>query len=69
MLAICDTYLKDFNITFNASKSKIVVFGKNSCNVNVKFQGSIITQTDKEKHVGNLILALFNLHAMISMLK
>ena len=55
MLAICDTYSKDFNITFNASKSKIVVFGKNSSNVNVKFQGSIITQTDKEKHVGNLI--------------
>ena len=55
MLSICDTYSKDFNITFNASKSKLVVFGKNRCNVNVKFQGSVIPQTDREKHVGNLI--------------
>ena len=32
MLNICEDYAKDYNILFNASKSKLMYFGKNDDN-------------------------------------
>ena len=55
MLQVCEDYSVDFNIEFNASKSKLIVFGKNPIRANVSFQGEVISQVDSEKHVGNIM--------------
>ena len=52
-LVVCEQFSKDFNIKFNASKSKLLVFGGNS--VEIKFQGHVIPVGVKECHIGNLI--------------
>ncbi len=55
MLHICEEYSKDFNISFNACKSKLIVYGQNVFHTEVIFQGRPITQVQSEKHVGILI--------------
>ena len=55
LLQICEKYSIDFDISFNASKSKMLYFGNNT-KVNV-FQlcGKDIEIVSHEKHLGNLI--------------
>ena len=55
MLKICETYSVDFNIKFNTSKSKLLVFSENSTDVKVNFQGNTIPQVKSETHVGHLM--------------
>ena len=55
MLKICVKYSVDFRIKLNTSKSKLLVFTKNSTYINVKFQGNIISQVKSETHVVHLM--------------
>ena len=54
MLNICEQYSTDFNIIFNASKTKLMVFGRNISKVDV-FQGRVASKVNNEAHVGNII--------------
>ena len=55
MLNICEQYSTDLNITFNASKTKLMVFGRNVSKVDVVFQGRVSSKVNNEVHVGNII--------------
>ena len=55
MLNICEQYSTDFNILFNASKTKLMVFGRNISKVDVVFQGTVASKVNNEAHVGNII--------------
>ena len=55
MLNICEQYSTDFNILFNASKTKLTVFGRNISKVDVVFQGTVTSKVNNEAHVGNII--------------
>ena len=55
MLKICAEFSNEYNITFNSAKSKVIVYGRNTQNVEIMFQGNMILQSSSEKHVGNLI--------------
>ena len=52
-LELCDQFSQEFNINFNATKSKLVVYGKND--VHVEFKGQTIPICSDEFHVGNLV--------------
>ena len=52
-LALCDHFSHEFNINFNATKSKLFVYGRND--VHVEFQGQTIPTCSDEFHVGNLV--------------
>ena len=54
MLNICEQYSTDFNILFNASKTKLMVFGRNVSKVDVVFQGRVASKVNNEAHVGNI---------------
>ena len=60
MLKICEQYSRDFNITFNASETKLMLFGKNVSDVDVVCQGKIVSKVNNEIHVGNIISADIN---------
>ena len=56
MLKICEQFSREFSITFNTSKSKLLLFGPNSC------EPRLLTMNEKEipfvlhdKHLGNFI--------------
>ena len=57
MLNICEQYLIDFNILFNASKTKLMVFGRNVSKVesDVVFQDRVASKVNNEAHVGHII--------------
>ena len=55
MLKICEKYSVDFNIMFNTSKSKLLVFSENPTDVKVHFQGNTIRQVKSETHVSHLM--------------
>ena len=59
MLGICEQYSTDFSIIFNASKTKLMVFGRNVSHVDV-FQGKIASKVNNEAHVGNIVSADIN---------
>ena len=46
MLNICEQYSSDFNILFNASKTKLMVFGRNVSKVDVVFQGGVASKVN-----------------------
>ena len=54
MLKIWEQYSHDFKIIFNVSKTKLM-FGKNVPDLNVSFQGKIVSKVNNEAHVGNII--------------
>ena len=64
MLRICESYACEFDISFNASKSKLITYN-NTGNVtaNVYLQGHMIPQTMHEKHVGILVGCETNVNA------
>ena len=43
------------NINFNATKNKLIVYGRND--VHVEFQGQTIPTCSDEFHVGNLVMS------------
>ena len=65
MLDTCDTFSKEYNITFNANKSKLLIFGEHSSNQNIFFQGSIIPACNTEKHVGHVVGNIRHIDSMI----
>ncbi len=54
-LKVCESYSVDFNIIFNADKSKLIVYGKLPTCVTISFQGDVIPVVTQEKHIGNLV--------------
>jgi len=55
MLQICEQFSHEYNIEFNASKSRLMIFGKRQLQAEIVFQGMRIPQVTIEKHVGNLL--------------
>ena len=55
MLKICEEFSKEFHINFNASKSKLIIFGECTSDVKVYLQGNLISLVSTEKHVGNIV--------------
>jgi len=57
LIDICETFSKEYFISFNATKSKHIYFSKNNQLSPVAFimQDSIIPTAPHEKHLGNLI--------------
>ena len=51
MLGICKQYSHDCNIIFNASKTKLMMFGRNVSDVDVMFEGRIASKVICEAHV------------------
>ena len=66
MLKICETFSDEYKILFNASKSKLVVFGNDSNCTDVFLQGNVIVKTKVEKHVGNLVGSDFNIKSQVA---
>ena len=62
MLSVCDSYAANFNITFNASKSKCILFLPNKC-VRSTFQvlpvlyigGSALEFVRQYSHLGHIL--------------
>ena len=54
MIKICEQYAKEFNIAFNGSKSKLIVFGENceQINVSVKVNGAEVERVSKLNYLG-----------------
>lgn len=55
MLEVCDQFSCDFNVKFNAGKSKLIVYSKENITVEFCFQGTTIPQSTTEKHLGYFI--------------
>ena len=50
MLNTCEVYAKDYNILFNAKKSKLMYFGRNNINTNNMMSMSNGTRIDFVEH-------------------
>ena len=48
MLNICGQWSTDFNILCNASKTKLMVFGRNVSKVDVVFQGTVASKVNNK---------------------
>ena len=58
MLNVCEDFAKDYNILFNASKSKLMYFGKNNLNCEnllCMSNGSSIEFVEQCVHLGTKI--------------
>ena len=55
LLSVCETFSVKYNILFNATKSKLITFGNNRTNIEIKMQGKLIPHVSSEIHLGNLI--------------
>jgi len=57
LIQICEEFSLDFSITFNATKSKHIVFSKDKTHTHVTFcmQGKVIPTVEHDKHLGNII--------------
>ena len=55
MLLICEQYSEEFDISFNAKKSKLMVYGDSHDIDDVYLQGNKISISAVEKHVGILM--------------
>ena len=54
LLSICESFSVEYDIMFNATKSKLLTFGNHSTNINIQFQGSSIPHVSSESHLGHL---------------
>ena len=57
MVAICDSFAKDYNLVFNVNKSKCLLFGHTGhCFSKVDFHvgGNLIEQVHKWPHLGHI---------------
>ena len=64
-LKVCESYSNEFNIHFNAEKSKLLVYGSPPTSVHINFQGHIIKPTSYEKHVGILVGNRHDVHERV----
>ena len=58
MLKECESYARDYNVLFNASKSKLIAKYCNNFpfnDIRVEFAGDVIPFVDSDIHLGNLI--------------
>lgn len=56
MLSIAQEYSAEYGIAFNPNKSRLIVFNENNhVDMNLIFDGSVIPNVGKEKHLGNFI--------------
>lgn len=57
LLKICEEFSEEYQIKFNASKSKHILFNTKKENISSSFhmQGDIIPTVDSDKHLGNTI--------------
>ena len=56
MLSICESYARDYHITFNPAKSKLICFNASSSEISpIYLNGTPVTVVNKDKHVGNTI--------------
>jgi hypothetical protein len=56
MLSVARSYSAEYNINFNPNKSKLIVFSDDkNTNVDMVFDGFILKNSAKEKHLGNLV--------------
>lgn len=54
LLNICSEYALEYNVLFNSSKSKLIVYNQSS-EPRVEFMGGVIDVVNHEKHLGNVI--------------
>ena len=58
MILICEQFAAEYDLTFNGSKSKLIIFSKNSSNIPdpcLKINGDIIKKVDRGIHLGNIL--------------
>ena len=56
LLDICKQFSLDFQINFNSSKSKLIVFSNaNDCDTSVLFNNQMISSVSSEQHLGHII--------------
>jgi len=55
LLKVCEEFSSDYDLEFNASKSKMIVFNGSDDFVPLKMKDVVIPITLREKHLGNLI--------------
>ena len=61
MISICELYAKEFDITFNPSKSKIIIFNADSSFIApIYISNQQVASVHHEKHLGNLIVCDIN---------
>ena len=56
MISICESYAKDYHITFNPAKSKLLCFNDSSSNISpIYLNDKPVTVVNIDKHLGNYI--------------
>ena len=55
MIKICELYAKIHNITFNGTKSKLLIFGKKCVNPNITVNGNLVKLCIKADYLGILL--------------
>ena len=56
MISICESYARDYHITFNPAKSKLLCFNASSSQISpIYLNGTPVTVVNKDKHLGNTI--------------
>ena len=55
MISVCQKFSKDFDITFNPSKSSAIYFGDNNHDLKFHMNGKPIDASMREKHLGHII--------------
>ncbi len=55
MLDICKSFAESYDVLFNSSKTKMLLFGNHDEKPTVTFMGEPIDIVDHEKHLGNII--------------
>ena len=54
MISLCESYARDYHITFNPEKSKLICFNASSSEITPIYLN--VTVVNKDKHLGNTIL-------------
>ena len=56
LLDICEQFSLEFQVNFNSSKSKLIVFSNaNDCDTSVLFNNQMINSVSSEQHLGHII--------------
>ena len=56
IISICESYARDYHITFNPAKSKLICFNASSSEISpIYLNGTPVTVVNKDKHLGNTI--------------
>ena len=58
MIRICEQFAAEYNLIFNGTKSKLLIFSKSNANIPdpcVKLNGDLIPKVDSATHLGNIL--------------